>query len=376
MVAAGDSGVAGCDGGSDSTAAYGKGVNALCSTPYSTCVGGSEFNDTSNPSLYWSATTSPTWESALSYIPETAWNESGTVPGGSGLWAGGGGPSSVYSKPAWQTGVGVPADGWRDVPDVSLTAAGHDGYIICMNGGYYTVGGTSASTPSFAGLMALTAQKTGARLGNGNPSFYTLAASQASGGAAVFHDITAGNNSVPGLTGYSAGVGYDLATGLGSVDAAALVNNWGNGSVTTPSFQLSASPVSLTFKQGASASTSIAVSPKSGFSSAVALSAGGLPSGVTATFSPTSVPGGSGASMLTLNSTAQAAAGSSSITITASGGGVTQNLAFPVTITGCSYSISPTSASPAATAGKLYGAGHCVHWLYLDGVQHCLVDRR
>jgi hypothetical protein len=255
-------------------------------------------------------------------------------------------------KPSWQTGVGVPADGWRDVPDVSLTAAGHDGYMICMTGGYYTVGGTSASTPSFAGLMALTAQKTGARLGNANPSFYTLAANQASGGAAVFHDITIGNNSVPGLAGYAAGVGYDMATGLGSVDASVLVNNWGGGSVSTPSFQLSASPTSISMKQGASAAASITVSPKSGFSSAVGLSASGLPSGVTATFSPTSVSGGSGASLLTLNATAQAAAATASITINASGGGVTQSLTLPVTITGCSYSISPTSASPAATAAS------------------------
>ena len=352
MVAAGDAGAAGCNSGSDSIVTYGQNVNALCSPPYSTCVGGTQFNDTSNPSFYWSASSSATWESALSYIPETAWNESGTVAGGSELWSGGGGPSMVYKKPSWQAAPGVPADGWRDVPDVSLTAASHDAYVICMNGGYYVVGGTSAAAPSFAGLMALTAQKTGSRLGNANPSFYALATKQANGGAAIFHDVTMGNNSVPGLTGYSAGVGYDMATGLGSVDAAMLVNNWGNGSVATPSFQVSAAPSSLSFRQGTSATVSISVSPSGGFTSSVALLASGLPSGVTAAFSPTSVAGGYGASTLTVSATAQAAAAASSITINASGGGVTQSVALPIAITGCSYSIAPTSATPAATAGS------------------------
>lgn len=90
------------------------------------CVGGTEFKDV-NSSLYWSSTNaSGTQSSALSPIPEAAWNERGS---GSGLWASGGGASTIYAKPFWQTGPGVSADRKRDVPDVSLGAAGHDGYL-------------------------------------------------------------------------------------------------------------------------------------------------------------------------------------------------------------------------------------------------------
>src|ERR1022692_2930568 len=156
FVSSGDNGAAGCDSASAATATHGRAVNGLCSTPYNVCVGGTEFNDVSHPSLYWSpSNASGTEASALSYIPEVVWNESGP---GAGLWASGGGASTIYAKPSWQSGTGVPADGKRDVPDVSLTAAGHDGYLIYQNGGLYVVGGTSAAAPSFAGTMALVVQ--------------------------------------------------------------------------------------------------------------------------------------------------------------------------------------------------------------------------
>src|SRR5207245_1968292 len=142
-----------------------------------------------------------------------------------------------YAKPSWQSCVGVPADGKRDVPDVALTAAGHDGYLVITGhtstaSGLSSVGGTSASSPSFAGLMALIVQKTGARQGNANTKFYSLANAQytgAAGAVTMFHDVTSGNNSVPGVTGFSCGTGYDAVTGVGTVDATAMVNNW-NGS--------------------------------------------------------------------------------------------------------------------------------------------------
>ena len=301
LVAAGDSGAAGCDSPSSATAVQGAAVNGLCSSPYSTCVGGTQFSDTANPSAYWSASNSSTFASALSYIPEAAWNQSGTVAGGSDLWAGGGGASEVYSKPAWQLGPGVPADGRRDVPDVSLTASTHDAYIIEMNGSLYAVGGTSAPTPAFGGLMALAAQKAAARLGNANPELYALATSQANAGPAVFHDATTGNNSVPGQTGFNAGVGYDLVTGLGSVDAALLVNHWGGGATSAPSLQLSASAPSVSFAPGSSASVTLNVSVSGGFNSVVTFSAGSLPSGLTASFTPASLAApGSGSSTLKL----------------------------------------------------------------------------
>jgi pseudomonalisin len=227
FVASDDSGAAGCDA-PNGKRGFGLAVNGLCSTPFDVCVGGTKFNDTANPNAYWNAFNLPvTRSSALSYIPEVAWNENATVPGGSGLWSSGGGASKVYAKPSWQSGPGVPADRKRDVPDVALSAAGHDGYVLVHATNLYAIGGTSAAAPAFAGLMALVDQAKGSRQGNVNPILYQLAANQyGAGGPQVFHDITAGNNSVPRLKGFACGPGYDEVTGLGSVDGAALIANW------------------------------------------------------------------------------------------------------------------------------------------------------
>ncbi|HVT61403.1 MAG TPA: S53 family peptidase [Thermoanaerobaculia bacterium] len=236
FVSSGDSGASGCDS-SNNASGIGRAVSGLCSTPFNVCVGGTQFDDTSSPSTYWLPKSDPTTlASALSYIPEIAWNESGNVTGGTGLLSSGGGASAVYTKPSWQSAPGVPSDGARDVPDVSLAAAGHDGYLVYLGdgpagAGLYAFLGTSASAPSFAGLMALVVQKTGQRWGNANTVLYPMAASQYGGsGPAVFHDVVSGNNSVPGVTGFAAGAGYDLVTGLGSVNATALVDNWGSPS--------------------------------------------------------------------------------------------------------------------------------------------------
>jgi pseudomonalisin len=360
LVAAGDSGAAGCDAASAQTAVQGPAVNGNCSTPYSVCVGGTEFTDESNFSLYWSATSNPTTQgSALQYIPEAAWNESGNVAGGSDLWSGGGGASVVYTKPAWQTGSGVPSDGMRDVPDVSLTAASHDGYLFYMNGELYIAGGTSASTPAFAGLMAMAVQKTGSRQGNANTTLYALASGQQTGGAAVFHDITTGNNSVPGVTGFNAGPGYDQATGLGSVDAALLVNHWTDVSPSpAPSLQVSL-PSAVSIAAGSSANVNVTIGVSGGFSSVVALAASGLPTGVTASFSPASLAApGSGVSTLTLYTTPQAAPGSYTVYVTASGGGVTQTSSLTLTITSAGgFTLSLSTAAGSMRQGTTATAG-------------------
>jgi hypothetical protein len=227
--------------------------------------------------------------SAKSYIPEMAWNDTNfSIANGRGLDAGGGGVSELWAKPSWQTGVpGIPADGHRDVPDISLTASNeHDPYLYCTqvttdgspsvfvsscqatsfrlsdpgqqdNNTFQAVaGGTSFAAPDFAGLLAIIEQKLGVSggLGNINPSLYTLAAN-ATTYASAFHDITAGNNQVPctsgspncptspiPVIGYVAGTGYDQATGLGSVDAnnlatafAALVKATGTTTTVTAS---------------------------------------------------------------------------------------------------------------------------------------------
>jgi uncharacterized protein (TIGR03437 family) len=238
LAASGDSGAAGCDkafSAAQPQATQGLAVTFPASIPEVTAVGGTMFNEGSG--TYWSTTNSPNLGSALKYIPETAWNESSTSVG---LAASGGGASILFSKPTWQTGPGVPNDKVRDVPDVALSAADHDGYAGVFGGRNVIYSGTSAPTPSFAGIVALLNQtQAQPGLGNINPALYRLAQSTTN----VFNDITTGNNIVSckpnspncqnGSMGYQAGPGYDQVTGLGSVDAYQLVTQWNNPAGST-----------------------------------------------------------------------------------------------------------------------------------------------
>ena len=277
--ASGDTGAAGCDFQVGDPASFGPAVNATASTPYNVAVGGTMFTESGHESTYWNATNRADQSSAIGYIPEAVWSETcdrDTDPDGcfgsfqDFLDASSGGPSSCaystddqdgnrtctggYPKPSWQTGLGVPHDGARDLPDVSFAAAGaHDGYLICVEGACqtsqsnghtvienaYVVGGTSAGAPSMSGLMALLEQSKGSYQGLINPTLYKLAAAENQANcnssdlldpnqpnSCVFRDITAGNNNVPGQTGWDASTGYDLATGLGSINAAKLVEKW------------------------------------------------------------------------------------------------------------------------------------------------------
>jgi uncharacterized protein (TIGR03437 family) len=270
IASSGDSGAADCELQGQATAgSHGPSVDMPASIPEVTGVGGSEFNESGKS--YWNNSNSPTGTSALSYIPEMAWNDTaieGTLAGG------GGGASIFYSKPAWQTGPGVPNDGARDVPDVALTASGdHDPYLVTMNGNLTPVGGTSAAAPVFAGIITLLNQYLVANnlqakpgLGNINPNLYLLAGNTST--ATAFHDITVGDNIVPcspnstgcksGSYGYRAGPGYDQATGLGSVDAYNLATLWkggggsGGGSVTiATSITATANPAAITVNSSA-----------------------------------------------------------------------------------------------------------------------------
>jgi hypothetical protein len=297
LVAAGDSGSAGCDDpDTETVATKGLAVNLLASTPYTMAVGGTLFNEDGHDSTYWSSTNSnPTQESALSYIPEDVWNES-CRSGQSGcttpsIWAGGGGASAVFTKPSWQSGVvGIPTDNARDLPDVSLTAASHDPYLICLRGScapnaqgeisFVGANGTSASTPSFAGIMALVADKTGVRLGQPNYVLYRLAAAEnfsqcnASGtppptSTCIFNDVTVGNNAVPGEASYGtadptypSGKGYDLATGLGSVNVTNLINQWSTVTFSPTTTTFSISPTSAV--HGSPLNVAGTVTPNSG----------------------------------------------------------------------------------------------------------------
>jgi subtilase family serine protease len=347
FVSSGDSGAAGCDADTESTAVDGLAVNGLASTPYNVAVGGTEFDEGSG--TYWNGTNGSGYTSALSYIPEVVWNESG-ANGGSDLYATGGGLSVEYTKPSWQVAPGVPSNNSRSVPDVALSSAGHDAYLVESQGELYYVYGTSASSPSMAGLMALVVQQTGEPQGNANTRFYQLGNAQyGSGGAAVFHDITSGNNSVPGVTGYSAGTGYSCTTGLGSVDAYALVTNW------TPDFTITASPNAFSIDQGSVGTSTIQTNVLGDFNSALTLSASGLPTGVTATFSPaTIVAPGSGSSTMTITAASSSPAGTSPVTVTGTGSGVTHTATITLTIlqtytvtssvSAGSGAITPTSA--------------------------------
>jgi Pro-kumamolisin, activation domain/Bacterial Ig-like domain (group 3) len=344
FVSSGDSGAANCDSDdavAPAPAQFGLQVNGLSSTPYNVSVGGTDFDEAFTASQYWNTTSNATTlQSAKSYIPETAWNStctnaifgnpnlgfsanpetncnnsqlSGyvvTIGGGGGasgcISPAGSSPSSCtggYLKPAWQAGSGVPNDGVRDVPDVALFASnGFEGsfYMMCeadiSNGScsptnFVGVGGTSASTPAFAGLLALVNQHTGARQGNANTVFYKLAANQPAascnsssgpGATCVFNDITSGTIAMPCargssnctvssqgdqygvLSGYQTEVGYDQATGLGSVNANNLVLNWtGTGSASSSTALSLNGGQAVNITHGTPVPFSISVSPNS-----------------------------------------------------------------------------------------------------------------
>jgi hypothetical protein len=255
IASSGDSGAAACDTPFSSTAneaSFGLAVNFPASIPEVTAVGGTEFNDPSGN--YWTPSNGAGGVSVLSYIPEIAWNE---TPLGNGLASSGGGTSVLFPRPNWQTGRGVAPADFRTIPDLALTAAGHDGYLIIENGQQLIESGTSAAASSFAGILAILNQYEVAKgfqsqpgQGNINPNLYRLSQNAPS----AFHDITSGNNIVPcvsgtpncttGSFGFNAGPGYDLVTGLGSVDANKLISQWANQSLNTAT-TLSANPANF-----------------------------------------------------------------------------------------------------------------------------------
>jgi Pro-kumamolisin, activation domain/Bacterial Ig-like domain (group 3) len=347
MAASGDAGAADCDG-EVASATLGLAVDVPAAIPEVTGMGGTEFlgddettvtNGNAAPDPpYWSGTTGGTdaISSALTHIPEIAWND--TVEAEL-LSASGGGASLYFAKPTWQTGTGVPSDGKRDVPDLALNASpNHDGYLICSEDGpggtvvatctsgfrtagsaeapLTVIGGTSCAAPTFAAVTALLNESLGSSgLGNINPTLYALASSNPT----AFHDVITGSNIVPcteGSTscpatapfqfGFSAGVGYDQVTGLGSVDASALFTAWG-ASLTASSITISTSATSL--NAGASVTFTVTVTPATGVGSvsfstlnngtttALGTTTLNIPyppsKNGTATFTTTSLPGGS-----------------------------------------------------------------------------------
>jgi subtilase family serine protease len=303
MVSSGDSGVAGCDPafnpppGSASLAA----PNLICSSGYATCVGGTEFNDRANPGQYWNTANSATLGSALSYIPEGAWNE--PFDGNNALQVagtGGGVSLVIIPTPSWQAGPGVPsARAGRYTPDVSFSASGHDAYFACLaaaGGGCVVSGGsfhfiefsgTSASAPDMAGVAAILNQSRGAAQGHLNPTLYKLGEEQVT--FSVFNDVTVAssgvtncsvntastcNNTVASSTGLTGGTtgflvtpGYDEATGLGSINIANLLTSWASPLVPSVTAMMASAPQ---VPAGGSVTFTATVTPFSG---------GGTPTG-------------------------------------------------------------------------------------------------
>jgi Pro-kumamolisin, activation domain/Bacterial Ig-like domain (group 3) len=262
------------------------------SLPYVTAIGGTMF--ISNDAPFWNTTNNGILESALKYIPENVWNES--FSNGSQA-AGGGGISTLFKAPPWQGGVPGLSGTMRQVPDVSLNAAAdHDPFIICVQSlgasclpgsPVFLVGGTSASTPSFAGIMALVVEsQTNQRQGQAGYVLYDLAASEMNTPATlaacnstgvsvpastcVFNDVTSGNNVLGGeigsTTDFQATAGYDLASGLGSVNVTNLIKSWKTAGTTrgTASSTTLASTTAFPITHGSPASFTLTVSPQTG----------------------------------------------------------------------------------------------------------------
>jgi len=338
--ATGDTGAADCDGDSATVpASASKGLSVLvpAAIPEVTGVGGTEFmgdaaatvigtapNTCAAATQFWLASpgTPPTClltspeATAIGYIPEMAWNDTAAAKQ---LSASGGGASMFFAKPSWQSGIGVPADGARDVPDIALNASpDHDPYLICSAGrcvnGFRdpndtqvpnsldAVGGTSAGAPTFAGILALILQATvqagkGTGLGNVNPMLYSLAASSPT----AFHDITSGDNKVPctsgtkncpaGTTsiGFITTTGYDQVTGLGSVDADKLEAAW---LAATPGADFLMDGQSSTVAPGQTGTATVNVTATNGFADTVNLTCAANASSsaqIACTLNPTSV---------------------------------------------------------------------------------------
>ncbi len=393
FVAAGDEGAASSDA-DKSSATHGITVSGFATTQYNVAVGGTDFGDTyaGSTKTYWSSTNSSTYGSALSYVPEIPWNDScaselistyegfNTTYGSSGFCnsstgrdfqevvAGSGGPSGCatgspstsgvvsgscagYPKPAWQSVAGNPADGVRDIPDVSMFAAngmwGHY-YVVCYSdtsrGGatcsgapdtWSGFGGTSVATPEMAAIQALANQRSGSRQGNPDSIYYALAADEygpsgdascnsslgnAESSSCIFNDVTLGDMDVncsgsdncydpSGSRGvlsssnsayqaaFGTTTGWDFATGIGTVNAYNLVMSF---SSTDPSSTPTATATPTSTPSATPTSTATATATKTATPTATATAS------PTETATPTLTPTATPTATATATSTATA----------------------------------------------------------------------
>jgi subtilase family serine protease len=309
-------------------------------------------------------------------------------------------PNGGFTKPTWQSGI-TPNDSVRDIPDIAFSASNaNDAYIVCvpeseiLNNGVSTstcanginsaltsfqypsaFGGTSASTPVAAGMTVLLNQYLGTAgtLGTINKQLYSIYTTTPT----VFHDIVAGTNTATGGTstnivpcvtgdptfepsqlrctggtmGYSAGTGYDLVSGLGSVDIDALAKAWAG---TLNGFTLSATTLA-SVSAGNSVTSTITVTPVNGFTGTVTFACSGLPVGASCTPPPANVTGGSGATTVTISTLASMALTTgSTVTITGTSGVVqsTTTVNLVVTATTQSFTLTPQNQTYQVPQGQ------------------------
>lgn len=304
------------------------------------------------------------WPSNAAYITAVGGTDLETTGPGGGwasetVWSdGGGGWGDNVAIPSWQVAaVGVCADegggcplAYRNVPDVAANAnftfyvcADQDG---CTENEY---GGTSFAAPMWAGYLALVNQQVVAdsetTVGFIEPAIYSIGLGPDY--LNDFHDITSGSN------GFTCVTGYDLCAGWGSPNDSGLIN-----SLAGQYFTLSAGPYMLSIAQGGTGTSSIAIAPSNGFSGDVTLSASGLPSGVTAAFSPNPT---TSTSTLTLTVGAGVATGKTTVFINGVSGGSTSEAGIQLTVTGTpAVTLSPTSLAFSKTVVGETSAGKTV----------------
>jgi kumamolisin len=325
---------------------------------------GQNFFAASGDSSTWSAK-NEAWPADDAYVVGVGGTDLVTTKAG-GPWAsemawvdsGGGVTPDNIAIPSWQKLPGVittankGSSTLRNGPDVSANANFTfytcSDQSACLANEY---GGTSFAAPMWAGYLALVNQQLAANgkppIGFLNPTIY--AQNVTSAYAADFHDITVGSSG-----SYAATTGYDLVTGWGSPNSGLLAALTSGSTTPTPAFTLAASPVAVSVAPGSSGTSTITTAVSGGFSSAIALSSSGAPTGVTVSFKPASIASpGSGTSAVTFTVASTAKAGTYPITISGTGGGITHTAVVTLTVTvPSSFSITASPATISISQGS------------------------
>lgn len=300
---------------------------------------GQNFFEASGDSGKWTST-GFVWPADSVYVTTVGGTDLNTT-GPGGAWAsetgwigsGGGISPNKYAIPSWQVAAAAGCTScsqvYRNGPDVSANA--NYSFYVCADQTTCTAnlyGGTSFATPMWAGYLALANEQNvtngNPTLGFINPTLYTLY-----GGSSYdtdFHDITSGSNGT-----YTATVGYDLVTGIGSPNGANLINAL---APATADFAMTATPSKLKIAQGAVGRSKITTTISGSFDSSVALSAKGQGTGVTVSFNPATIAApGKGSSTMSIKVAATAKAGVETITVTGTGGGKTHTATVMIDVT-------------------------------------------